>query len=67
MRGHLAICRGRDGTIRAELGSDGEYLIDAFRPYAITPVDPSIVYANEAVSIPDMFEQMDWGHRIAPA
>ncbi len=45
--GSLKTIRAMDGTTRIELGSDGEYLIDAFKPHSIFDIGLDVVWINE--------------------
>lgn len=45
--GCLATVRARDGTLRADLGSDGEYMIDAGKPFSSLELPLSRIWISE--------------------
>lgn len=55
--GSLATCRAPDRTLRLELGSDGEYLIDPKKPCTVHPVDVASIWVSEKESLPDFLSR----------
>lgn len=51
--GSLVTSRARDGTLRAELGSDGEYLVDVRKPFAVRPLSVGAIWVSERESLSD--------------
>lgn len=52
--GTLKTIKGFDGSIRCELGSDGEYLVDVAAPMKVKPIDVSTVWVTEKASVVDV-------------
>jgi len=52
--GSPVTCKGRDGTVRVELGSDGEYLIDPKTITAVEGVTPDRVWASDKVPLEEL-------------
>jgi hypothetical protein len=51
--GSPVVSRAFDRTLRLELGSDGEYLIDMSRPAEVVPLTLADVYVSEGMSVED--------------
>ncbi len=49
--GHLKTINGMDGSLRCELGSDGEYLIDGLKPLKVESLELDQVWVSEGVSV----------------
>lgn len=52
--GSLKTIKGFDGSLRCELGSDGEYLVDVAAPVAVRPLDVSTLWVTEKASVIDV-------------
>ena len=52
--GMLKTIRGFDGSLRCELGSDGEYLIDVAAPVDVVPLDMSSIWMSERARVVDV-------------
>ncbi|WP_315922494.1 hypothetical protein [Mesorhizobium sp. SP-1A] len=57
IHGDLVTTKGRDGTLRADLGSDGEYLLDTGKPHEVEEIDISRVWATERVSVTELLQR----------
>lgn len=55
--GLLKTIRALDGTTRIELGSDGEYLIDAFRPYTTQNIGLDQLWMGDRTRIIDLLHR----------
>jgi hypothetical protein len=49
--GSLKTCKGRDGTLRLDLGSDGEVMVDPAKPFEAIPVDFDLVWSGTDTSM----------------
>jgi hypothetical protein len=52
--GSLKTIKGFDGSLRCELGSDGEYMIDAAASVVVHPVDIGMIWLTERTTVPDV-------------
>jgi len=52
--GSPVTCKGRDGTVRVELGSDGEYLIDPRTITAVEELAPDRIWVSEGGRLEDL-------------
>jgi len=52
--GTLKTIKGFDGSLRCELGSDGEYLIDIAAPAVVQPIDINSLWMTERATIVDV-------------
>jgi hypothetical protein len=57
INGHLKTSKARDGSLRCELGSDGEYLIDGFKPVVSTLVPLENIWVSNNVSVADFLRE----------
>lgn len=57
IHGDLVTTNGRDKTLRADLGSDGEYLLDMGKPHEVEEIDISRVWADERVSVSELLQR----------
>jgi quinol monooxygenase YgiN len=57
IRGDLTTIYGRDRTLRADLGSDGEYLINSQKPFDIEEIDIARIWASSSVSVSDLLHR----------
>jgi hypothetical protein len=57
INGHLKTIKARDGSLRCELGSDGEYLIDGFKPVVSTLVLLENIWVSNNVSVADFLRE----------
>jgi len=55
--GFLATCRGFDKSVRLELGSDGEYLVDARRPYSAIRLQLDSIWVSEWMRLDDLLNE----------
>jgi quinol monooxygenase YgiN len=52
--GELKTIKGFDGSLRCELGSDGEYLVDVTAPVVVRPLDVSALWVTEKARVIDV-------------
>lgn len=63
--GRLKTIKARDGSTRVELGSDGEYLVDARQPYAVAEIGVDRLWTSERASVVQLLERA--GRRVSSA
>jgi len=57
IHGDLVTIKGGDKTLRADLGSDGEYLLDTGKHHDVEKIDISRVWASERVSVTELLQR----------
>lgn len=57
IHGDLITIKGGDKTLRADLGSDGEYLLDTGKPHEVEEIDISRVWSDESVSVSELLQR----------
>lgn len=54
VNGTLKTVKGFNGSLRCELGSDGEYLIDVAAPVVVQPLDMNSIWVTERARVVDV-------------
>lgn len=57
INGSLKTIKGLDGTLRCDLGSDGEYLLDGFKPHDVQEIALDTVWVSEKENVADFLRR----------